>query len=132
MTPRLVQTQIDRIVGQLAAGLSPADVAAIESVNKETVRRIKINNQAFNSPYAPRLTPQGRKRALTVAMKDALLEYLTGRPDAFLDEQQYFLWDKFDVHTSLSTISRTLKMTKWTNKKIKKRASERDNGLPAA
>ena len=86
MSLRLVQTQIDKIIDQLAVGLSLAHVVAIESVNKKTVQRIKINNQAFNSRYPSRLTTEHGKKTLSVAMEDALLEYLTGRLDEFCDK----------------------------------------------
>ena len=66
----------------------------------------------------------GRPLLLLPAEEDALLEYLTGRPDAMLEDMQEWLWDRLDVSVSITTISRTLKRRKWTRKKLKKRASE--------
>ena len=132
MPPRLAQAKVDRIVCQLAANESIQAVANAENVTKETVRRISINIEAFGSPYAPSFVRQGRPKLLTRAMEEALLDYLLGRPDAFLDEQQYWLWDSFGVQPSLSTIQRTLRDYNWTNKKLKKRASERKPILRAA
>ena len=62
---------------------------------------------------------------MTREIEEALLEYLLGRPDIILEEQQYWLWDIFGITIHISSISRFLKREGWTSKKkLKKRASE--------
>jgi len=51
----------------------------------------------------------GRPKSLIPTQVAALNEWLIGRPDSYLDEMRYFLWDNFNVDVSLSTISRALK-----------------------
>jgi transposase len=56
----------------------------------------------------------GHPKSLTPTQVAALNDWLTGRPDSYLDEMRYFLWDNFNVDVSLSTISRALKASEIT------------------
>lgn len=62
-------------------------------------------------------------------MELALVEYLKGRPLAYIDEMRYFLWNAFDVFVTKDTVRRALRRHKITNKRPKKRASERKSKL---
>jgi transposase len=54
-----------------------------------------------------------------------VIDLLCDKPDLYLDEIQWFLFFECDVQVGLSTISRHLRMAKWTKKKLEKRASQR-------
>jgi len=47
-----------------------------------------------------------------------LLDFLEDDPTAYLDEMQQFLYDEYELETSIATISHTLKATKWSRKTI--------------
>lgn len=54
-----------------------------------------------------------------------MLEYLAGRPTAYLDEVRDLILDEFSVALDISTIWRMLKRRKWSRKQAEKRALER-------
>jgi transposase len=58
-----------------------------------------------------------------------MLEYLAGRPTAYLDEIQDFILNEFDVALSLTAIWQLLKRRKWSRKKAGKKALERSEPL---
>ena len=49
-------------------------------------------------------------------MLQRLLDFLEDDPTAYLDEMQQFLYDEYELETSIATISRTLKRAKWSRK----------------
>ena len=112
MPPRLSQDQTDRITAQIEAGIHALYIAKAEKVGKDTTYRIQRNIRGVGQPYPLSIAVQGRPQLLTPAQEDGLLEYLTGRPDAMLEDMQDWLWDRLDVSISIATISRTLKRRK--------------------
>ena len=124
MPARLSDLQVNRIISRLKEGDPPKLISETENVHIATVYRFKRNTQAFATPYPDSMLHLGRPKKMTREIEEALLEYLLGRPDAMLEEQQYWLWDNFGITIHTSTISRFLKQAGWTNKKLKKRASE--------
>lgn len=68
----------------------------------------------------------GRPRSITPLMLEALCEHLLEKPDLYLDEMALFLWDEFEILTTPSTISRTLKSNGWSKKVARRVAKERN------
>ena len=124
MPKRLLQPQIDHICTSLTAGFSVSSIATNENVSAHCVHNYASNFKAFNSPQAPSMRKLGRLKSLIPTQVAALNEWLIGQLDSYLDEIQYFLWDNFNVDVSLSIISRALKVSEITRKKLKKKASE--------
>jgi Winged helix-turn helix len=52
-------------------------------------------------------------------MVAALIGHLLEKPDLYLDEMAWFLWDEFSVTVSPSTISRALHRARWSKKQVK-------------
>ena len=65
-------------------------------------------------------------------MLQRLLDFLEDDPTAYLDEMQQFLYDEYELETSIATISRTLKRAKWSRKAVQARAAERSEPLRRA
>ena len=88
MPSRLPQAQIDRIGAQLSAGIPPQAIAKAEGVGNDSVYRIRRNIEAFDSPNGPAISMarRGQPKLLTRAQEEALMEYLLGRPDQYLEE----------------------------------------------
>ena len=59
------------------------------------------------------------------ALREDLLRWL----DQYLDEMVVFLWDKFEVLVSPSTITRALHSIHWSKKRPRRVADERDADL---
>jgi transposase len=61
-----------------------------------------------------------------------LLDFLEDDPTANLDEMQQFLYDEYELETSIATISRTLQRAKWSRKSARACAAERSEPLRRA
>jgi Winged helix-turn helix len=61
-----------------------------------------------------------------------LLDFLEDDLTACLDEMQQFLYDEYELETTIATISRTLKCAKWSRKTVQARASKRNEPLQRA
>ena len=61
-----------------------------------------------------------------------LLDFLEDDPTAYLDEMQQFLYDEYELETTIATISRTLKRAKWSRKSVQARAAKRSKLLRRA
>jgi hypothetical protein len=51
-------------------------------------------------------------------MLEALCDHLLEKPTLYLDEMAVFLWDKFDILITTSSISRALTLIGWSKKTI--------------
>ena len=66
---------------------------------------------------------------LTFLPYKGLLEFLSERPTAYLNEMQDFLFDEFNVQASIDTIRRVLKAARWSRKAVSKRAAQQSAPL---
>ena len=57
-------------------------------------------------------------RLITPHMEEDLLKWLEQRPLSYLDKMAYFLFNKYNIVVSESTISKCLKRIGWTRKKV--------------
>ena len=62
-------------------------------------------------------------------MLEALCDHLVEKPALDLDEMAVFLWDKFALQTTKSSISRALKSKGWSKKTARVKARERNLDL---
>jgi transposase len=58
-----------------------------------------------------------------------LLDFLEDDPTVYLDEMQQFLYNEYELETTIATISCTLKHTKWSRKSVQACAAERSEPL---
>lgn len=125
MPPRLPEAQIDRICARLRAGDTVRSIVADEDVSARCVRNYASNLTVFDSPHSSSITKMGRPKLLAPGHLAILEDWLLGRPESYLDEMQYFLWDQFNITCYISTIKRSLDSADHTRKRLKKKASER-------
>jgi hypothetical protein len=62
-------------------------------------------------------------------MLTAFREHLLEKPGLYRDEMAVFLYDEFGVLVAVSSISRALAATEWSNKTIRRVAQERNADL---
>jgi hypothetical protein len=67
--------------------------------------------------------------SLVLIVLQQLLDFLEDDPTSYLDKMQQFLYDEYELETTIATISRTLKRTKWSRKSVQARAAERSEPL---
>jgi transposase len=129
MPPALNPAVQRRIAHQLLA--PEPDMQAIansEQVSGRVVRKYRLNLKLYGSVRAPE-KPNGRPRALTTEMSEALYIYTLNKPSAMVQEMQDMLDDEFCIELSLTTIQRELKRMDVTYKRLHYRAAERNQSL---
>ncbi|KAF9728512.1 hypothetical protein PMIN01_13340 [Paraphaeosphaeria minitans] len=126
--PSLIQAIVDRVND----GKNNEEIHRELGVDPKTVRKYRLNLKAFGEPIGPRYVRRGRPPVLKQCHRDALLEMLRGKPTAYLDEMQDFLYDEYDVKISVATLDRELEAMRWSGKAASKAARERHEGLRRA
>ncbi|KAF9730117.1 hypothetical protein PMIN01_12050 [Paraphaeosphaeria minitans] len=126
--PSLIQAIVDRVND----GKNNEEIHRELGVDPKTVRKYRLNLKAFGEPIGPRYVRRGRPPVLKQCHRDALLEMLRGKPTAYLDEMQDFLYDEYDVKISVATLDRELEAMRWSKKAASKAATERHEGLRRA
>lgn len=106
-------------------------IAQQYNTNIRTVKKWRRNFRVYGEPYAPSIKPKGAPRLLTAEDEEVLRYYLEDWPCAYLDEIAFFVWDRFGVDASDSTVSRWLKKMNWSLVVAKKEAAQRDSELRA-
>ena len=97
---------------------SNEDIAAAVHCDVRSIQRHRRNLRVFGS-ISGMSNLGGRNPKLTKPMVAALIRYLFEKPDLYLDEMAWFLWDEFQVSVSASSISRALKYAGWSKKQVK-------------
>jgi transposase len=82
-----------------------------------SIQRIRRNIRIFGQASAPANDP-GSSATLTKEMVD-LLCHLYDKPELYLEEMAWFIWDEFKVVISTSTISRALDKAGWSKKQVR-------------
>ena len=99
-------------------------IATALKVSRDVVYKLQLNPDPWGQLYAPPSVKLGRLGSLLEYQKLAwglgmvlryywtnvsqrLLEFLKGKPTAYIDEMQDFLFNEFDIQTSPFTIHRT-------------------------
>jgi len=114
-----------RIEGQLLAGSTPKEVAALDGAHRRTVEKIKAKLDVEEDMEEPK-KPIGCPKAITPEMEQALMLYVLNRPRAYLEDMQRYIDKDFGVWIHMATISRTLKGLDITFKKLHYKAIERN------
>ena len=86
--------------------------------------KLRLNLEYWGQCYPPPSVRLGRPPLLRQAQLDGLEEYLKGRPGAYLEEMQAYLYDEFDVECHISTVWRALEKLSFSRKLATKRARE--------
>jgi transposase len=128
LQPSLIQAIVDRVHD----GRNNKEISRDLGVTAKTVRKYRLNMNAFSGPIAPRCVRIGRPPLLKQCHIDALVELLHGKPTSYIDEMRDFLYDEYDVKVSLTTLGDQLKALRWSRKAASKAARERHEGLRRA
>lgn len=126
---RLSRTLQQSVMEHIAAGKNDTEVWESTGVHRNTVRRLRLSLEYWGQCYAPATVRLGRPPLLRQEQLDSLAEYLKGRPHAYLEEMQDFLYDEFDIEASISTVWRALEKLQYTRKLATKRAREQSEPL---
>lgn len=105
----------ERIVGAVARGKHPDEVAELFAVSPASVRRYV--RQQREQGHLRSALPPGRPRRLSPAHEAVLLEQLEAQPDASLAELVRSLAIATDEQVSVMTVWRSVKRLGWTRKK---------------
>ena len=106
----------------------PAEIADAATCSTRGVYRIKRRLRIFGTTKAPS-NSAGRPRSVTPPMLDALCEHLLDNPGLYHHEMVDFVWDKFRVLVTVSSIKRALNYRGWSKKKIGRIAKARNADL---
>jgi hypothetical protein len=117
MAPPLAKSQHEQIQAMILRKRPPAEIADAASCSKRGVFRIKRKLRCFGTTKAPS-NGVGRPRSITPEMLDALCKHLLDKPDLYHHEMVDFVWNRFQVHVTVSSIRRALKSRGWSKKKI--------------
>ena len=104
------------------AGLPVREIVRQTSLYQDTVYKLRKDYRSFGQLYPPQSVKLGRPRLLTTEQEERLLDYLSDRPTAYLDELSWFCADEFNIAVGESTIRSVLKRQRWLRKIAKKRA----------
>ena len=119
MPPRLSKYQRNLSRELILSGIhSNADIAVATHCTARTIQRHRRNLRVFGS-ISGLPNPGGCDPILTKPMIAALIRHLFEKPDLYLDEMAWFIWDEFRVAVSTSTISRALHHAGWSKKQVK-------------
>jgi transposase len=102
-------------------------IADVANCSIDAVEAISRNLRDFGSTRAP--GSGGRPPFVTPVMREALLEHLLRKLGLSLKEMEVYFWDEFEVSTTKSSISRTLRSAKWSKKKARAIAKGRSVDL---
>ena len=80
----------------------------------------------YGSPFRPQFRPKGGPCKLCTAAEESLAEYMKMRPWAIQKEMVWFLWEEWDLYVHQSTVLRTLKRLR-LSQKIGQRVGHRRN-----
>lgn len=126
---RLAPSTLQALLDRIRAGVNSTQIQYQTGVAATTTLRVKLALAYWGEPYAPACVKRGRPRKLLPIHRARLREYLTGRPQAYLEEVRDWLYDEFDLIVSLTLVSRELKGMRWSRKIATKRAAEQSDAL---
>jgi transposase len=118
MPIKLTQHLRDLIVTEFALGHTNAAIASKHGISTSQVWKMRRNYTYYGDTQAPCISRRGRPPLLTKSQEDALLQYLNNRPDAYLDEMCWFIFDEFNIIIAESTLSQVLARRRWTRKAV--------------
>jgi transposase len=126
---RLQPTLLQSVIDHIAAGETTAGIHRATGVARNTVSKIRVCLEYWGVPYPPPCVRLGRPATLRQCHLDGLKQYLAGRPHAYLEEIRDWLYDEYDIKTTIWTAYRALEKLKYSRKIATKRATEQSEPL---
>ena len=113
---------------ELHRGWSNEQIVGRHRISHRTVECMRALWKATGEVYIER--SRGRRHLkLSKLHCNMLLQCLEDRPQAYLDEIAWFLYDDYDLEVDKSTIWRSLQRIGWSQKRPKHRAAQASNEL---
>lgn len=129
MAPNLALSTLEFIHDMILSNkLTYSQIANAAGCYLSTITQYVTKIELFRDVKAP-LNKDRRPRRLTLIMLKALCDYLLKEPYLYLNEIVIFLWDKFQVHVTTSSISHALKYEGQSKKAAKYKAREQNIDL---
>jgi transposase len=91
------------------------------------IKNLKEHGAAYPILHAEP-QPFGRRRLITPAIEDDVVELLMRAPTYYLDEIRHWILMNYNIWISESTVCRTIKRKEFTRKVTQRVASQRDEG----
>lgn len=126
---RLQPEIIQMITEYIEAGKKDYEIVAATGVRRNCVARLRQRIRYLGVAYPPALAKPGRPSKLRQAHLDALRDYLSDYPQAYLEEMIEFLEDEHGVTVGASTVYRGLERIQWSRKVASKCAKEQSEPL---
>lgn len=95
-------------------------IHTVTTVSVTQINRMRRYWENLGEVTPPKHVDQGRSAILARDVVDDLLFFLSQRPNAYLDEMRWFIWDEYDIEVSETTIWRALQKRNWTRKNVYK------------
>ncbi|KAJ8108352.1 hypothetical protein OPT61_g8235 [Boeremia exigua] len=102
-------------------------ISRLLKCSRNTVRRIELSMDLYDTPYPPHSMVRGRPKLLLMAQEQALLQFVQEKPSAHLNEMREYLIDNFNVLVGEGTIYRTLRKAGWSRKVALRHAKARSD-----
>jgi transposase len=90
----------------------------LQHTTDRSIRSIRRSIRVFGQTPAS-VNKAGTRATMTDEMVEALLLHLYEKPELYLEEMAWFIWDEFGVVISTSTISRALAKARWSKKQVR-------------
>lgn len=126
---KLAHSTLRAVIDRIEHGESDKAIQRQTGVVVNTTRKYRRNLEAWHQPHAPRCVDLGRPSTLLNIHRQRLLEFLNGRPHAYLEEVRDWILDKFGILVSISLVYRELRRMKWSRKIATRRAAEQSDAL---
>ena len=107
------------------ATLKNKDIADAARCSVSSVKSIRRTKRCYGTTRVPAEARKDRRK-VTKPMEEAVLGYVDERSDHTLREMQRRLYDDFEVHVSMQTVSKILKAADRT-KKVSRRVAKEHN-----
>ena len=101
---KLASSTLRAVIDQIEHGETDKAIQRQTSVAVNSTRKYRRNLEAWSQPHAPRCVDLGRPSTLLNIHRQRLLEYLNGRPHAYLEEVRDWILDKFGIPVSISLV----------------------------
>lgn len=129
MAPHLAQSQRIQLRDMIRlASIPDKTIADIVNCSLRSVVRARANLRVFGNLHAPR-NSGGRQPCVLPHILETLIDHLLMKPDLYLDEMADFIWEEFELEVSEYSIRRSLRACKWSKKRNRQVAYERDPDL---
>jgi hypothetical protein len=124
LQPALLQSVVDHI----AAVDNNSEISRATRVTRKCIGKLRVSLEYWGVPCRLEVFVLGDPR-LRQHHLDALKQYLFGRSQAYLEEMRDWLYNEFDIQTTIWTVFRALEKLKWLRKLGSKRAKEQSSPL---